>query len=187
MTNQALPPQEGNELMLEKGIAAAFVEIQNDENAHVSFLQQALGSNARPKPSFKGLDQPDVVSFRKLAMTFENVGVGALLMATPAISSKDYLKAAASILAIEARHAGFLDVLEGAPLSANGAFDKPLSQSDIVTAVSPFVASVNDGPSPSTQLANDTDILNFALLLEYLEATFYSTNVPKFYGMPGQS
>ena len=37
------------------------------------------------------------------------------------------------------------------------------------------------GPDPSKPLTNDADILNFALLLEYLEATFYDINVPKFY------
>jgi hypothetical protein len=168
------------------GSGPQFVEIQNDENGHVTFLQQALGSNARPKPTFKGLDAPDIQTFAKDSMTFENVGVGAYLMAAPAISSKDYLKAAGSILTIEARHAGFLDVLLGAPISANGAFDKPLSQADIVTAVTPFVASLNGGPDPSKTLANDTDILNFALLLEFLEAEFYNTNVPKFFGTAGQ-
>ena len=171
------------------GIGAAgqqFIEIQNDENAHVQFLVQALGSSARPKPSFQGLTAPDIQTFAKDSMTFENLGVGAYLMAAPAISSKDYLKAAGSILTIEARHAGFLDVLLGAPISANGAFDKPVSQADIVSAVSPFVASLNGGPDPSGTLSNDTDILNFALLLEYLEATFYNLNVPKFFGTPGQ-
>lgn len=172
-----------------QGIGAAgpqFVEIQTDEDAHVQFLVQALGSSARPKPSFKGLNAPDIETFAKDSMAFENVGVGAYLMAAPAISSKDYLKAAGSILTIEARHAGFLDVLLGMPISANGAFDKPLTQSAIVSAVSPFIASLNGGPDPSGTLSNDTDILNFALLLEYLEATFYDTNVPKFYGTTGR-
>ena len=166
--------------------AAPFVEIQSDENAHVAFLQQALGSSARPKPTFQGLEQSSVSAFLKLSMTFENVGVGAYLMAAPAISSKTYLAAAGSILTIEARHAGFLDVLLGQPISANGAFDKPLSQSTIVSDVSPFVSSLNGGPDPSGKLGSDTDILNFALLLEFLEASFYNINVPKFFGTPGQ-
>lgn len=61
-----------------------------------------------------------------------------------------------------------------------------IAQSDIVTAVTPFVASLNGGPDPSGTLSSDTDILNVALLLEFLEAEFYNTNVPKFYGTAGQ-
>jgi len=163
---------------------AAFNEIMNDETAHVSFLKAALtkaGVAPRPKPTFKGLQQTDVMAFANLSQVFENVGVGAYLMAAPAITSKAYLAAAGSILTIEARHAGFLDVLLGKPISANGAFDKPLTQAEIVTDVSPFITSLNGGSDPSGALKNDADILNFALLLEYLEAEFYTLNVPNLF------
>ena len=157
---------------------SAFHEIRNDENAHVSFLKQALGKAARPKPTFKNLAQNCRENF---VQVFENVGVGAYLVAAPAISSKGYLAAAGSILTIEARHAGYLNSLIGKPLSTNGSFDKPIPQATIVSDVMPFIKSLNGGPDPSKPLQNDTDILNFALLLEYLEATFYDINVPKFY------
>jgi len=159
----------------------AFTEIQQDEAQHVTFLQSALKSSARPKPTFKGLEQADVMSFAQVSMALENVGVGAYLFGASAISDKDILAAAASILTIEARHAGFLDVLLGKPISANGAFDKPLTQGAIVQAASPFIANLNGGPDPSMPLKSDMDILNFALLLEFLEAEFYNTNVPKFF------
>lgn len=159
----------------------AFREIQSDEDMHVTFLKNALGTNARPKPTFKGLLQADINAFAATSRVLENTGVGAYLLAAPAIKSKDYLAAAGSILTIEARHAGFLDVLLGMPISANGAFDKPIAQADIVTAVTPFIVSLNGGPDPSKPLASDLDILNFALLLEYLEADYYDMNVPKFF------
>src|SRR5579862_663413 len=76
----------------------AFHEIRSDENAHVSFLKQALGSAARPKPTFKGLKQSGLSHFVNLSRVFENVGVGAYLLAAPAISNKGYLAAAGSIL-----------------------------------------------------------------------------------------
>ena len=160
----------------------AFQEIKSDEDAHVSYLLAALGSAARPKPSFKGLKQKDRTSFIKLSQVFENVGVGAYLLAAPAISSKAVLGAAASILTIEARHAGYLDSIVGVPLSPNGAFDKPIPQATIVSDVAPFIESLNGGSDPSAPLMSDVDILNFALLLEYLEATFYDINVPHFFG-----
>ncbi|QBD83723.1 hypothetical protein EPA93_39210 [Ktedonosporobacter rubrisoli] len=83
------------------------------------------------------------------------------------------------MLTVEARHAGFLNALENSNLSPNGSFDKPISQSDIVKAVSPYISNLNGGKDPSQSLRSDDDILNFALLLEYLEAEFYNTNVPK--------
>ena len=159
----------------------AFNEIMNDESQHVTFLQSALKSAARPKPTFKNLTQADLQSFANLSQTLENIGVGAYLMAAPAVQDKTILAAAGSILTIEARHAGFLNALLQKPLSANGAFDKPLTQAAIVSAATPFIASLNGGSDPSASLKNDTDILNFALLLEFLEAEFYSTNVPTLF------
>lgn len=156
----------------------AFEEIMRDENAHVAFLKSALGSYARHKPTFKGLEQEDTEHFIKLAQVFENVGVGAYLLAAPVIMNKGYLAAAGSILTIEARHAGYLDALVGSPLSPNGAFDKPIAFNTIVADVLPFIKDLN-GPAPS--VGSDAEILNFALLLEYLEASFYDINVPKFY------
>jgi hypothetical protein len=111
----------------------------------------------------------------------ENTGVAAFLMAIPAISDKNYAAAAESIVTIEARHAGFVNALLDKPLSENGAFDKPSSHAEVVKAVSPFIASLNGGPDPAAALDNDTVILNFALLLEHLEAEFYRVNVPNLF------
>jgi hypothetical protein len=99
----------------------------------------------------------------------------------PAISDANATAAAASIVTIEARHAGFLNALLGKHLSENGAFDKPTSQNTIVDAVSPFIESLNDGPDPADVLNSDPVILNFALLLEHLEAEFYRVNVPRLF------
>jgi hypothetical protein len=165
-------------------IKNAFTEIMNDEAAHVTFFQKALTQAAatpRPKPTFKGLAQANQSDFATMSRTFENAGVAAFLMAMPAISNKDYTAAAASILTIEARHAGFVDVLLGQPLSENGAFDKPATHAELLKAVSPFIESLNGGPDPADELNNDMVILNFALLLEYLEAEFYSINVPNLF------
>ncbi len=160
----------------------AFWEIKRDEDTHVSFLKSALGGAARPKPQFKNLKQGNESTFIELSRVFENTGVGAYLLAAPSISNKANLAAAGSILTIEARHAGYLDSITGNPLSPNGAFDKPIAQATIVSAVSPFIASLNGGSNPAAPLRNDIDILNFALLLEYLEAEFYDINVPHFFG-----
>jgi hypothetical protein len=165
-------------------IKNAFKEMMDDEAQHVSFFQTALkraGAPARPKPTFKGLAHTDVDDFIAMSCMLENAGVGAFLMAMPAISDKNYIAAAASIVTIEARHAGFVNGLLGKPLSDNGAFDKPISQAAIVEAVSPFIESLNGGSSPADELNSDPVILNFALLLEHLEAEFYRVNVPRLF------
>ena len=165
-------------------IKNAFKEMMDDEAQHVSFFQTALkraGVTPRPKPTFKGLAQTELDDFIAMSCMLENAGVGAFLMAMPAISDTSATAAAASIVTIEARHAGFLNALVGKPLSPNGAFDVPISHPEIVNAVSPFIESLNGGPNPADALDNDTVILNFALLLEHLEAEFYSINVPNLF------
>ena len=165
-------------------IKRAFREIMDDEAKHVSFFEAALekaGAPVRPKPTFKGLARSNQSDFITMAGALENVGVAAFLLAIPALSDKNYMAAAASIVTIEARHAGFVNALLGKPLSENGAFDKPISHAEILKAASPFIESLNGGPDPADALDNDTVILNFALLLEHLEAEFYRVNVPNLF------
>jgi hypothetical protein len=165
-------------------IKHAFREIMDDEAKHVSFFEAALkkaGAPVRPKPTFKGLAQSNQSDFITMSGILENTGVAAFLMAMRAISDKKYVAAAESIATIEARHAGFVNALLAKPLSENGAFDKPISHAELIKAVSPFIESLNGGPDPADALDNDTVILNFALLLEHLEAEFYRVNVPNLF------
>lgn len=169
-----------------------FAEIRTHENAHVSALLDALGNNARPKPTFKNLERPTFINFARVARQLENTGVGAYLGAAPAINSRAILASAGSIALIEARHAGALNYLDDAPITSNNdgpdtsqSFEQPLTAAEVVTAAGGFIASLNGGPaltySTTPSDANDIAILNFALALEYLEADFYNVNVPKFY------
>src|SRR5580704_1607728 len=94
--NMALNPQ-----------TAAFLKVvTKDENAHVAFLKKALGSKAakEPKFEFKGANT-SVETFMKTAEVLENTGVHAYSGQALNIKTGAYVKAAISILTIEARHA----------------------------------------------------------------------------------
>lgn len=81
--------------------------IAGHEAAHVAYLKAALGAKAVKKPSFDFGDA--VTSETKFAATsqvLENTGVGAYFGQAFNITVAADLKAAVSILTIEARHAG---------------------------------------------------------------------------------
>jgi len=171
----------------------AFHDIRRHENAHVPALLALLGVNARPKPTFQNLAQPNVFAFVATSQGLENTGVGAYLGAAPAINNPAYLAAAGSIALIEARHASFLNNLRGDRITTNlfgveQNFETPFTIAQVVASAGPMIRSLNGGPpltfdpDPANRsAANDIAILNFALALEYLEADFYNINVPRFF------
>jgi hypothetical protein len=174
------------------GQGGRFFEIRADENTHVEFLLAALGADARPKPTFQGLEQKTFSDFAKVSQSLENTGCGAYLGALAFIQSREYVTAAGSIALIEARHAGYLNTLEGDNLSGNALadnadvhFEMPLTAEQVDTLAGPFIANLNGGPpvtyAETESAANDIAILNFALALEYLEQEFYNTNYPKYF------
>ena len=102
--------------------------VAQHEAAHVSFLKSALGSAAVKKPrfNFKGTTT-NKAKFMATAQVLEDTGVAAYLGQAGHIKSKKILGAAGSILAIEARHAGWirdLNDVSGAPASFQGAKSK---------------------------------------------------------------
>ncbi len=121
--------------------AAAFLKVvTRDENAHVAFLKKALGSKAVASPTFAfGETTNNAEKFMATSYALENTGVHAYLGQLTNIKSAAYVKAAGSILTIEARHAaviGLLNEAAGNDIAPFGPFDVPYPASKVLTAVS---------------------------------------------------
>jgi hypothetical protein len=112
-----------------------------EEAAHVAALEQTaakLGTPA-PKPTGK-FPLTSAASVAKLAATVENLGAAAYLGQAPKIQSKEILAAALAIHTVEARHAATLNTLLKMSPTPNGGFGVPMSMSQVLAAVKPFIA-----------------------------------------------
>jgi hypothetical protein len=119
---------------------AAFLKtVTKDENAHVKFLKEHLGSKAAKEPTFnfKGTNT-NVEMFMKTSQVLENTGVHAYSGQALNIKAAAYVKAALSILTVEARHASVIGLLNepaGEDIAPNGPFDTPLTAAKVLAAV----------------------------------------------------
>ncbi len=119
---------------------AAFLKVvTRDENEHVKFLKKALGSKAakEPKFEFKGTNT-NAEMFMKTSQVLENTGVHAYSGQALNIKTAAYVKAALSILTVEARHASVIGLLNdpsGEAIAPNGPFDTPLTAAKVLAAV----------------------------------------------------
>ena len=122
------------------GETRTFAKVVADhESQHVAALKKVLGSDAVKRPSFgfKGTTS-DQSLFQQTAITLEDTGVRAYLGQTPNIKSKTVLKSAASILPVEAWHAGWIREIVGrgsAPVPAPTAADTPATIPQTLAAV----------------------------------------------------
>ncbi len=154
-------------------------KITIDEVNHVRFLRRVLGNAAVAQPnidllnSFNGLALAaglvpnantqfnpflNEVNFLLGAFVFEDVGVTAYAGAAALLQNKDYLSAAASILAIEAYHSGTVRTVLA-----------QLGQQDAANAISAVRAKLGNGGEqplstptlPINTSPSDTDSLAF--------------------------
>ncbi|KAH7905750.1 ferritin-like domain-containing protein [Hygrophoropsis aurantiaca] len=116
-----------------------FLQVAQHEAAHVEFLETALG-DAATKPCTYKFPDTDAKSFAAVSYLLENVGTSAYSGAAKYLSG-DTLTAAASILAVEARHGAWVNsaVLKANPW--NTAFDTPLDLNQVYTLASSVIVS----------------------------------------------
>jgi len=122
------------------GETAKFAQVvAAHERAHVAFLRGALGRKAvaKPKFDFKGTTA-DQGKFQATAQALEDTGVTAYLGQVGNIKSKAILKAAGSILPVEARHASWIRDIRGhgsSPLPAPTAFQASRTKAQVLAVV----------------------------------------------------
>jgi hypothetical protein len=99
------------------------------------FISQLGGTSPAPPKVKFGLTGP--ASFLKLAVTLEDVGVGAYNGAATLLKTPDLTAALGSIVNVEARHSGALRMLAGQD-PAPQPFEKPLTRAQVDALVRPF-------------------------------------------------
>lgn len=172
-----------------------FLEILQDEEDHIVQLTK-LADNPRPMPTFRNLVADNPLDFVQMGAMIENGGVGSYLQGLNAISQgghHDYFLTAAGITAVEAQHTGFLNALLDDPIAPSAQANilqpgvaTPIPPDQIRAAVGPFIVSLNGGPAFDYNINqvdddNDQAIINFVLVLEFLEVEFYRMNIEKFF------
>lgn len=112
------------------------------EAAHVVTLTDVIGQLGGEPVAAARYDfgVTDAQSFLATAMTLENVGVSAYDGAGQFLQSADLLTAAGGIVAVEARHASYLNLLNGV-IPFPGATEQPLSPDEVLAAAGGFIVS----------------------------------------------
>ncbi|MGH2533293.1 MAG: ferritin-like domain-containing protein [Thermomicrobiales bacterium] len=116
--------------------------IGDHEQAHVDTLIsviQSLGGTPVSQAMYDfGYD--DVAGYVAVAQVLENVGTGAYTGAANSIQNADLLTAALTIHGVEARHAAYLNLING-DVPFPEAFETPLSRDEVLAAAGPLIVS----------------------------------------------
>jgi hypothetical protein len=112
-----------------------------EEAEHVAALHAVAIKLGTPAPMPTGkFPLTSAASVASLAATVENLGAAAYLGQAPNIQSPEILAAALAIHTVEARHAATLNTLTKKSPTPDGAFGKPMTMSEVLAVVKPFIA-----------------------------------------------
>jgi rubrerythrin len=121
------------------GEARQFAQVVGaEEQEHVKYLSAALGSSAGPSPRFRfGDSVTDPARFLATAISLEETGLGVYNGQAVSLTPKT-LAAAARVVSVEARHAGWARALAGKD-PAPVAVDVPISVARANQTFKPFI------------------------------------------------
>jgi hypothetical protein len=131
-------------------ITSYISSIRDHELAHVAALNSTITSlGGTPIAAcVYNFGINNVNDFLMAAMALENTGVMAYDGAIAMISSPTVKQAAATIATVEARHAAYLNVLNGT-LPFPSAFDTPKAMADVLAIAGQYISSCPSGSSPT--------------------------------------
>jgi Ferritin-like domain len=118
--------------------------IRDHEGAHVETLASViadLGGTPVEEATYDfGDAYADPMAFLMTAAALENTGVSAYDGAGQFMTDPELLTAAGSIVAVEARHASYLNLING-ELPFPAAFETPLTMDEVLEIAGPFIAA----------------------------------------------
>ncbi|MFT4039369.1 MAG: ferritin-like domain-containing protein [Thermomicrobiales bacterium] len=123
-------------------ISAFLIDIRDHEQAHVERLTEvitSLGGTPVEEAAYN-FGYTDAATFLTVAQALENTGVSAYDGAGQFLENPELLTAAGSIVAVEARHAAYLNLLLGA-LPFPEPFETPLTPAEVLAIAGPFIVT----------------------------------------------
>lgn len=132
-----------------------FQSIASHETAHVDTLTKVISSlgGTPVAEAMYDFGVTDAKSYAATGQVLENLGTGAYTGAAQfLIDNDDLLTAALTIHGVEARHASYLNNLNGA-VPFPDAFETPIAPADVLKAATPLIVSgmPNTGSGPETR------------------------------------
>lgn len=136
-------------------VPGRFASIENHEAAHVTALVgviESLGGTPVGEAMYD-FGVTDVTSYVATAQVLENLGTGAYTGAAQfLIDNDDLLTAALTIHGVEARHASYLNLING-DVPFPEAFETPLTPAQVLEAATPLIV----GTMPDTGTGSSLD------------------------------
>ncbi|MBA2597211.1 MAG: ferritin-like domain-containing protein [Chloroflexia bacterium] len=123
-------------------ISERLTSIRDHEQAHVETLTTVitdLGGEPVEEAAYD-FGYTDAISFLAVAQALENTGVSAYDGAGQFLENPDLLTAAGTIVAVEARHASYLNLLNGV-LPFPAAVETPLTPDEVLAIAGPFIVT----------------------------------------------